>query len=348
MKVKKIGMTPAGEDIMTYTLTNAAGMRVVVSNFGANLMQIWAPDRAGNFADVLLGYPDAEALQNLDCFFGGLIAPHANRIGGAAYTLDGRTVSLEKNDGDNNLHSGSIGLHKRIWDVTFNEADHSITLIIVSPDGEFGFPGELVLSVTYTLTEDNRLMIDYEARTDAPTPFNPTNHAYFNLSGHDSGDILDHVLTIDADAITWADAASIPDGRFIEVEGTPMDFRTPHRIGDRIDDDYEQLKWAGGYDHNWVLNHESGHMDCVAVLFDPASGRKMEVYTDLPGIQFYSGNFIETGMAGKDGASYPKRAGLCLETQYFPNALNVSAFEQPVLRPGDTAHTTTIYAFSAE
>ena len=348
MKSEIIGRTDNNEDIHSYTLENSSGMKVKLSDFGANLMELWVPDKNEVLANIVLGYDSLGALSELNCFFGAVVAPHANRIGKASFTLDGKTYDLEKNDGNNNLHSGSIGLQKKIWKIQPDEAENCVTFSISTADGEFGFPGNRQFSIKYSLTEDHRLILDYSAVTDAVSPFNPTNHTYFNLSGIPGSDILDHIITINAKSFTWADKESIPDGTLTDVKGTPMDFRDPHRIGERIEDDYEPLKWAGGYDHNWVLDHKHGELSKAATVFDPGSGRKMDVYTDLPGLQFYTGNYIPDGMKGINGASYPRRAGLCLETQYFPNALNVPAFIQPLVYPDAPAKTRTIYAFSAE
>lgn len=340
------GQTAEGEDIFTYTLEGQSGIRAKFMNYGANLLELWVPDANGKLADVVLSYQDPASFAVPGATYGALVGRHANRIGGAAFTLNGKTYHLEKNDGENNLHSAPHPLHQRIWDVDYQEDARRITFFYDSPDGDMGFPGELKIHVTYSLTEDNALRIDYEASSDIATVCNLTNHSYFNLAGHDQGNILDHILQLDSDAFTWASKDSIPDGRIIPVTGTPMDFRIPKTIGRDIDADYDELKWAGGYDHNWVLNTTRGTLSQFGSLIDPKSGRVMTFYTDLPGVQVYTGNFINPEEVGKGGVHYQPRDGVCFETQFFPNALNVPSFEQPVTTPGVPMKSSTVYKFT--
>ena len=291
---------------------------------------------------MVLGYDDVAAYEANGCFFGALIGRHGNRIGGASFELNGVTYELEKNDGENNLHGGTPGYHKVMYQV--ETSDDSVTFSRTSPHMEQGYPGNLDLSVTYTLTDDNELKITYTAKSDQDTLCNMTNHSYFNLKGHDGGEITDHNVWIKANGFTETSDDLIPNGTIVDVTGTPMDFRTKKAIGDDIGADYKPLVIAGGYDHNYALDKKSGVLEKVAELSEDRSGRTMEVYTDLPGMQLYTGNFIEKEN-GKGGTVYKKRNGVCFETQFFPNSIHVPSFDSCVLKAGETFTSTTIYRF---
>jgi len=279
--------------------------------------------------------------------FGATIGRHANRIGGAAFELNGVKYELDKNDGRNNLHGGFDGYHKRLWSANVVEETDGTAMEFTyhSPDMDQGFPGNLDVKVTYKLTDADEVVISYDAVCDKDTVLNLTNHTYFNLAGHDAGSIVNHKVFIDADEFTYADEESIPNGDILKVEGTPMDFRTEKAIADDIDSDYHQTKWGKGFDHNWVLKTKKGELSLVATLKEENSGRYMETYTDLPGMQFYAGNFLDGTEIGKGGVSYGKRSGLCFETQYFPNAVNVPSFEQPIIKAGEKFNSVTKYVF---
>ena len=287
--------------------------------------------------DHLEGY-----MENGPCL-GSTIGPNANRIGQARFDIDGVTYNLVQNNGVNNLHSDKInGYHKRIWDV--EEGDNSITLTIRDEDGNMGFPGNKVLSLTYSLKEDNALTLEYRGTSDKKTVLNPTNHTYFNLDGHKSGSVENHKIILNGDFFTRTTPDSIPTGEVVSVKGTPMDLRAEKLIGDQIDEDYDQLKWAGGYDHNWIINGWDGSLREFATVTGPVSGRKMIAYTTLPGVQFYTGNFL-TQQVGKRNAAYGKRSGFCLETQYYPNSINIPAFPSCVFGEGREYTSVTVYKF---
>ena len=341
MKVTDFGATVKGDETKLYTLTNKNGMEIAVSDYGATLVQVIVPDKEGKPCDVVLGYDEAAGYEEGDLFFGAIVGRSANRIGGASFELNGVTYQLEKNDNGNNLHSGMDFYNQRMWKVK-ETADDYITFELDSPDGDQGYPGAVHIEVTYTLTEDNAVKIAYHAVPDADTLINMTNHSYFNMDGHASGDVLDQEVWIDADAFTRADAESIPTGEITPVEGTPMDFRKEKVVEKEIGANYTPLKLAGGYDHNWVLNGKGFRK--AASAESEETGIKMEVYTDLPGIQFYSGNFL-AGSKGKEGAVYEKGYGICFETQYFPDAIHKENFESPITKAGEVYDTTTVYKF---
>ena len=342
MKKESFGAV-GGREVFLYTLENKNGMQAVISDFGALIVRIIAPDHAGNFADVALGYDSLEPYLHNGCFLGAVIGPNANRIGGASYELEGKVYHLDVNDGANNLHSHKeLGLHKRVWEA--QEKDGGLLLSLTLADGELGFGGNKTLSVFYEVTEDNGLRITYDGDSDKNTVINLTNHCYFNLDGQGAGTIENHSLQIFAQSYTPADAGSIPYGDIVPVCGTPMDFTRPHVIGERICDDFDQLKMAGGYDHNWVCDGWDGTVRRVAVLKNQTGTRTMEVWTDLPGMQFYAGNFLEEE-EGKDGARYRRRCGLALETQFFPDTPNKPQFPSSVFGPGRHYHTVTVYRF---
>lgn len=338
-----------GRSAMLYTLRNKNGLETMITNFGGRVVSMRVPDRKGILDDIVLGYDSVQQYESDRSYFGTLVGRYGNRIGNAMFTLDESVVTLAANDGANHLHGGLKGFDKVLW--TVDEATsvpgRSLALTYQSPDGEEGYPGTLLVRVVYTLNDENELVIEYEARTDKPTVVNLTHHSYFNLAGAGARDVLDHELMIDADRYTPVDEGLIPTGELPGVEGTPMDFRTPTRIGARIDLEDEQLRFGRGYDHNWVLNGGSDSLRIVASLFEPTSGRMMEVLTTEPGLQFYSGNFLDGTARGKSGREYHFRTGLCLETQHFPDSPNKSHFPSTVLRPGERYHTTTAYRFTA-
>lgn len=348
MKPSTFGVLADGREVLEYTLANSAGMSVKIINYGAAITSLFVPDRDGKIEDVVLGYDSLQGYVNGSEYFGAVVGRYGNRIEKGRFQLDGKQYQLTVNNGRNHLHGGEIGFNKVFWDATVpGDADmKTIRFQYVSPDGEEGYPGTVTLNVSYTLTDDNELRIDYEGTTDRPTILNPTQHSYFNLSGKFMDTILDHKLMIEADSFTPVNSELIPTGEIAPVADTPMDFRQPETIGARIDDPFEQLVFGQGYDHNWVLRHSTGEVRKVAELYDPSSGRLMTVYTDQPGLQFYSGNFLDGTAAGKNGIHYGHRTGLCLETQVFPDAPNKPDFPSATLRPGQVYRQTTIYKFS--
>ena len=349
------GVVDGEKEVSLFTLKNRNGMEITVSDLGAVLTRVIVPAQEGQPRDVVLGYGSAnEYRKNTSTYFGSTIGRNGNRLEGAAVTLEGKVFCMTPNEGKNNLHSGPDGYQIRLWNVKEPaEGRNEVTFVLESPDGDQGFPGNLELSVTYALTEDNEICITYKGVSDAETVFNPTNHSYFNLNGHDSGTILNHVLTLMADFYTPVrDSASIPTGETADVTGTPMDFRQGKAIGAEIDADYEQLQFTGGYDHNFVISQSAGSgsrmgLSRAAVVTSPESGISMEVETDRPGVQLYAGNFLNEE-PGKDGVKYGKRCGFCLETQYFPNAANEPAFESPIINANEPCVTKTVYRFKSQ
>ena len=344
MEKQLFGTTNEGKEIFLYTLENKNGMKAQMIDYGAILVNLFVPDKNGNVQDVTLGYDKLEDYYTNGSFFGATISPNANRIADAKFTIDGETYQLDVNDGPNNLHSHfTLGGHKKVWEAQPQE-NGSLKFTLEQPDGEMGFPGNKVVSITYTLTDDNELRLDYHGSTDKKTILNLTNHAYFNLAGHDSGQIIDHVLWLKASHYTPVVAGAIPTGEIAPVAGTPLDFTKAKRIGNEIEADFEQLKLVSGYDHNFAIDDWNGELQLVAKMSEETSGREMEVYTDLPGIQFYAGNCIaET--TGKGGVVYKVRHGFCLETDYFPNAVNQENFASPVYGPEKDFVSTTVYKF---
>lgn len=327
-----------------FELTNSKGMKVKLTELGANVMEIWVPDRNGKAEDVVMGFDSPEEYKGNPCFFGACIGRMGNRICDAKFTLDGKEYSLPVNDGKNNLHTDADkGFHKVKWEGTQN--GNSVAFKFTSPDGDCGFPGKLDMTVTYTLTEDNGFKIRYEGTSDKKTLINCTNHSYFNLSGDLSSSIHDHELKLYAHQYTPVVAGAIPTGEITKVAGTVFDFTEYRKIGQNIDDDLEQLTLVQGYDHNFVLDHLTGDYSLVAEAKCERSGRKMEVYSDLPCIQFYAGNCISP-QTGKGGVKYDKRQAFCLETQYAPDAVNQPGFEKPIFDAGQKYDTTTEYRFS--
>lgn len=340
---RKFGNAPDGSEITLYTIKNESGFTAEVTNFGAILVNVLVPDKDGNVADVALGYDKLEDYVERGGFFGATVGPSANRIANACFEINGKTYHLVANNGKNNLHSDKEkGYHKQVWSAKVG--DDSVSFALEDPDGSMGFPGNKKVNVTYTVTADNGIKIDYNVTSDMPTLINMTNHSYFNLAGHNAGSIEDHNVFIDAFHYTPVTEDVIPTGAFAPVEGTPFDFREMRRIGDRIEADDDQLKYAGGYDHNYVIDNHDGSVKKIAVAEDPVTGRKMEVYTDQPGVHFYVGNSIHPQI-GKAGASYGKRCGLCFETQAFPDSIHQPHFTDVVYGPDRPYNTTTIFKF---
>lgn len=344
---KPFGMTKNQEESTLYTVTNNKGMKISFTDYGANIVSIIVPDRNGVMADVALGYKNIQGYEINKPGFGSFIGRCANRIEGAKFELNGKIYDLEKNEGENNLHGGEPYYNKVMYETEIYVEEDIISLEFsrLSTDKEQGFPGNLDVTVTYSLTENNELVIEYHAVSDKDTIVNLTNHSYFNLAGHNSGNILDHKVWINSEKFTPTDDNLIPTGELRDVQGTPMDFRVLKRIGDNIDDNYNALIQAGGYDHNYALDISQDEVAKVAELVDEASGRVMEVFTDMPGLQFYTSNKLKPIENGKDGASYDKRAGVCFETQHFPNACNLSSFPSSVLKAGEDYEFVTIYKF---
>ena len=331
-----------GEAVL-YSFENKNGMIMEVSDFGATLYALLVPDKRGNLVDVVLGYDTPEEYKSpSNTGFGATIGRNGNRIGDGTFTLNGKTYTLDKNNNGNNLHSGLDYYHYRVWDVK-EVTENSITFFLHSPDGDQGYPGEFNVEVSYTLLEENGIQIDYFGFVEEDTIVNMTNHSYFNLNGHASGSILEHELWVDADAFTVTDEKLIPTGEIVSVEGTPMDFRQKKMVGRDIDLPYEPLVFAGGYDHNWCLNSQ-GEYKKVIELSSEASGLSMEVYTDLPGVQIYTGNFL-VEEPGKQDVVYEHRQGICFETQMYPDAINHSNFPSPVVKAGEVYQTSTAYIF---
>ncbi|MCL2544687.1 MAG: galactose mutarotase [Clostridia bacterium] len=343
------GATKAGEAVERITMTNQGGAAVSLITYGGTLACILAPDRGGNLGDVCLGLGSVADYERAGGYLGALIGRYGNRIAGGRLVVGGRSYQLARNEGANHLHGGAVGFDKKVWTATCAEQPgcDSVALGYVSPDGEESFPGTLVTTVTYRWNDANELSIHYHAVSDRETVINLTNHAYFNLAGHAAGTIEDHRISIDADAYTPVDAACIPTGEIAPVAGTPFDLRAPRRIGDGIAEENEQLRIGHGYDHNFVLNHPKGGLRRASELYDPQSGRVMETFTDLPGLQFYAGNMLDIPFAAKDGARYTRRCGLCLETQYFPDTPNQPDFPRCTFRAGEAFDHTTVYKFSA-
>ena len=331
--------------IRIYTLTNQKGIEVRIMNYGGIVVSIKTPDRNGTMADIVLGFDSlAGYTANPSPFFGALVGRYANRIAHARFTLDGVQYKLEDNDHGNTLHGGTHGLDKAVW-APRQLPDGGLELTVTSKDGDEGFPGNLKVTVVYHLTDANELKIDYSATTDKDTVVNLTNHSYFNLKGEGQGDILSHRISINADRFTPVDAGLIPLGDLRPVNGTPFDFRKPAVIGAHIEDNDEQLKLGHGYDHNWVLNKKGNELSLAARVEEPSSGRVLEVLTTQPGLQFYTGNFLDGTIHGKGGKAYQRRYGFCLETQHFPDSPNQPKFPTTELKPGEEFHNTTIFRF---
>jgi aldose 1-epimerase len=339
------GETPSGAPINAYHLSNNSGVEAVILNYGCTIRNIFVPDKNGNKVDVVLGYDDYKEYFDNDCFLGATVGPTANRIANARYTIDGKEFILPINDGPNNLHTDmNNGFHKRIWDA--EEGQDYVKFTLRAEDGDLGFSGNRVFELTYTLTDDNELKLHYHATSDARTLINMTNHAYFNLGGHKSGSILDHTMKMNASKYTPViDSAAIPTGEIADVEGTPFDFRQEKTIGQDINADDQQLKFVGGYDHNYVVDGADGSLKEFCSTSSPATGITMTCYTTLPGFQLYAGNFLKHPH-GKEGAVYKPRDGFCLETQFYPNSINEPAFPDCIYGPDREYDTVTVYKFS--
>jgi len=350
------GAMPDGTKIDLFTLTNAHGLEVRVITYGAVIVSIKAPDRRGRFDDIVTGFDTLDGYLTRSRYFGAVVGRYGNRIANGHFTLDGKTYELATNNGKNHLHGGIRGFDKVVWKGSPFERDGNtgVVLTYLSHDGEEGYPGTLNVTVTYTLTPRNELIVDYGATTDKATPINLTNHSYFNLAGDGHGDVLQHLLTIDADRYTPTDDTQIPTGEIAAVAGTPFDFRKPTPIGTRIDANDEQIRRGHGYDHNFVLRSVSVGSASLsgersphhaARLVDPSSGRTLDVATTEPGVQFYSGNNLDGSAVGKSGHVYARRTSLCLETQHFPDSPNHASFPSTVLRPGEQFRSRTVFTF---
>ena len=349
--IAPFGTLPDGRPVRAFTLTNAKGVELRALDYGGIIVSLRTPDRAGALADIVLGFDSLEGYVKSSPYFGAITGRYANRIARGQFTLDGTTYKLAVNNGPNALHGGLKGFDKVIWQ-TEPSADSGVRLVFkyTSPDGEEGYPGTLRAKVTYTLTDDNELAVDYEATTDKPTPVNLTNHSYFNLAGEGSGTILGHVATIDADRYIPIDSTSIPTGQIAPVAGTPFDFRSATPIGARIDQSHPQIVAGRGYDHTLVLKKPAtpGGMVHVAHVLEPTSGRTLDVSTTEPGVQFYTGNFLDGTVVGKNGHAYPRRGGFCLETHHFPDSPNRPQFPSTILRPGETFRSRTVFSFGVQ
>ena len=347
---RNFGKMEDGRDVDIFKLTNAKGLEVEIINYGAIVVSISVPDSKGEFKDVALGFDDLDSYLHRNMFFGAVVGRHANRIGDGVFELNEVKYQLAKNDGPNHLHGGTVGFDKVLWDgkIIKKEGRDCLQLSYLSKDGEENYPGNLEVKVLYSLSEENELIIEYNAVSDKDTVVNLSNHSYFNLLGHDAGDINCHELKLYADSFTAVDENCLTTGEILDVKGTPFDFTVLTPIGPGLDSQHEQILNGGGYDHNWVLNNQEGKLEKAAELYEPTSGRFMEVYTTKPGIQFYSGNFLDGLENCKDGAVYNKRSGLCLETQFFPNAMEHKHFPSPILKAGEEYNHTTIYKFSVK
>jgi aldose 1-epimerase len=347
--VTPFGKMPDGQEVRLYRLRNVTGMTAEIMTYGAIVVSLEVPDKDGTLGDIVLGYDNLADYLKETPYFGAIVGRYGNRIGKGKFTLDGVTYTLATNNDENHLHGGLKGFDKVVWDdePVWRPDGVGVKLTYLSKDGQEGYPGNLQATVIYVLTNKNELRIEYEATTDKATPVNLTHHGYFNLTGGQR-DILGHELMLNADKCTPVDAGLIPTGHLLDVTGTPMDFRKSTPIGARIDDDYEQLKFGGGYDHNWVLNKRGKTMTLAAKVYEPTTGRVMEVRTAEPGVQFYAGNFLDGTLTGKRGIVYQHRYGFCLETQHFPDSPNKPGFPSTILRPGGKYETTTVYRFSTK
>ena len=342
--------THDGRPINLYTLTNSHGLEIRAMNYGGIILSMRVPDRKGQLADIVLGHDTLEGYIPNPPYIGAIVGRYANRIANGTFTLDGKTYTLQTNDGPNTLHGGvKRTFDKVVWDdEPLTHGENGVAFTYLSKDGEEGFPGNLKIKVTYTLTNEDELVVDYEASTDKATPINVSQHSYFNLGGEGTGDILNHELMLNADRFTPVNSKLIPIGELRSVKGTPLDFTSPTKIDARIEDPYEQLVLAHGYDHNFVINRKGDRLELAARVYEPTSGRVLEVSTTQPGIQFYTGNFLDGTVTGKQGHVYKKRYGFCLETQHFPDSPNHPEFPSTILRPGGTFHSKTIFKFSTK
>jgi len=350
VKKESFGTLPDGTPVDIYTMTNAKGMEIRATNYGGIVVSLRVPDKKGNLDDIALGFDDLKGYLASSPYFGAIIGRYGNRIANGKFTLDGKEYTLAKNNGPNTLHGGLKGFDKVVWNAEpFQNLDGvGIILTYTSKDGEEGFPGNLKAKVTYTLTDNNEWIIDYDASTDKATPINLTQHTYFNLAGEGKGDVLAHILKLNASRFTPVNQTLIPTGEFRPVKGTPMDFTQPTPIGGRINADDEQLRFGRGYDHNFAVDGKGSDPVLAARVKEPASGRVLEVFTTEPGVQFYSGNFLDGTITGKNGHVYKQRYAFCLETQHFPDSPNHPEFPTTILRPGRTYHSRTSYKMSTE
>ncbi|MBK8477931.1 MAG: galactose mutarotase [Opitutaceae bacterium] len=353
--MREFGQTKAGEPVMLYTLTNANGLTTDITNYGGIMTRLFVPDSSGKLGDILLGFNTVDEYIAKTPYFGALIGRVGNRIAHGKFTLDGKTYTLALNDKPGeipcNLHGGIAGFDKVLWQAEPVIKDNApgLKLHRVSPDGEEGFPGNLDVTVTYWLTNANELKIEYRATTDKATPINLTQHNYYNLRGDGNGDILGHLLTINGSKTTPVNAGLIPTGELAPVAGTPFDFLTPTAMGKNINADNQQIKYGPGFDHNWVLDRKTAKdLELAATVYEPTTGRVMEVWTQEPDLQFYAGNFLDGTLVGKNGKTYQYRTGFCLETQHAPDSINQPKFPSTVLRPGEVYSTVTVYRFSAK
>jgi aldose 1-epimerase len=341
--------TRDGRPVNLYTLTNSHGVEIHAMNYGGIILSIRVPDRKGQIADVVLGHDTLEGYIPNPPYIGAIVGRYANRVANGTFTLDGKTYTLPKNDGPNTLHGGvARTFDKVVWDGEPLKGKTGVAFTYLSKDGEEGFPGNLTVKVTYTLTDGDELVIDYEATTDKATPINLSQHSYFNLAGEGNGEILNHEVMINADRFTPVDKNLIPTGELRPVKGTPLDFTTSTKIGARIDDTYDQLLLGHGYDHNFVINRKGDGLTLAARVHEPTSGRVLEVSTTQPGVQFYTGNFLDGTVTGKQGHVYKRRYGFCLETQHFPDSPNHPDFPTTILKPGETFHSQTVFKFSTK
>jgi len=342
--------TADGQPVDLYTLTNRKGLEAKITNYGGIVVSLKVPDRSGKFADVVLGFNDLDSYLKEHPFFGTAVGRYANRIAKGRFTLNGVEYKLAVNNGENHLHGGIKGFDKKVWtaEEISSTAGPAVRMTYLSKDGEEGYPGNLSVTMVYTLTNTNELRIDYTATTDKDTVLNLTHHSYFNLAGEGNGDILNHKLELNSSRFTPTDAGSIPTGELRSVVRTPFDFQTPTAIGARINQDDEQIKFGGGYDHNYVVNGRMGRMRMAAEVTEPTTGRIMQVWTTEPGVQLYTGNFLDGTLAGKSGKNYQRRYGFCLETQHYPDSPNKPNFPTTTLKKGATFKSTTIYRFSAK
>ncbi|OMP78862.1 galactose mutarotase [[Flexibacter] sp. ATCC 35208] len=340
--------TVDGKQTKLYYLKSKGNVQVAITNYGGKIVSLLAPDKSGKLEDVELGYDNiSRYVSTKERYYGGIVGRYGNRIAKGKFKLDGKEYTLATNNNQNHLHGGKKGFNDVVWDAE-QTAPNSLKLHYVSKDGEEGYPGNLDITLTYTLTDSNELKIDYSATTDKATVVNLTNHSFFNLHGAGNGDINDLILTINADKFTPVDSTLIPTGKLEAVKGTPMDFTTPTKIGERVDADFEQLKFGRGYDHNYVLNKKGNELSLAAKVEDPTSGRTLEVWTTEPGVQFYGGNFLDGTDKGKDDKTYVHRGAFCLETQHFPDSPNQPAFPSVVLKPGATYTSECIYKFGVK
>jgi aldose 1-epimerase len=339
--------TPDGQVVDLVTLRNSHGIELRLMTYGGTILSLRTPDRDGQIDDIVLGFDTLAPYIDKSPYFGAIIGRYGNRIAKGRFTLDGTSYTLATNNGPNHLHGGTVGWDKRVWkaDPFQNGQAVGVKLSYVSPDGEEGYPGTVHADVTYSLNDQNQLIVDYHATTDKPTVVNLTQHSYFNLAGAKAADILGHELMINADRYTPVDDTLIPTGEIASVDGTPFDFRIPTAIGARIDQDNEQLKHGPGYDHNWALNRTGDGLSLAARVTDPVTGRTLQIDTTEPGLQFYSGNFLDGTLTGKNGRTYGRRSGFCLETQHFPDSPNHPNFPSTVLRPGQEYRSQTIFTF---